>query len=251
MRLAALDSTRVRLADGRATTVHVVRYRLRDVRPQIVRLDPAAPLESWCEERGITEAVSGGFAVKPEHEPLGDLWLGGAVAPYRPFRAPWDGRRAALACDDGHVSIAGRDRLPARPHGDLLQAGPLLVTDGRSAIAGVDDPEGFSTTADEFDEDITSAREPRLALALNGDGVLVVAADGRTSEDAGLTLWELADLLVELGATHALNLDAGSAAVVVSDGRRVNTPRDGEGNAVNPSSPSVTGIVFRDARDAD
>jgi hypothetical protein len=67
---------------------------------------------------------------------------------------PWHARRAAIAIADGHVAIDWRDRLPKRPASDLLQAGPLLVREGASAIAGEDDPEGFSTTSEEFDEDI-------------------------------------------------------------------------------------------------
>ncbi|HWM09032.1 MAG TPA: phosphodiester glycosidase family protein [Solirubrobacteraceae bacterium] len=140
----------------------------------------------------------------------------------------------------------GHDRLPrpARWRRDLLQAGPLLVAAGRSAIAGVDDPEGFAATSDEFDQNLADGREPRLAIALTGDRLLAVAADGRSEHDAGLTLWEMADLLVDLGAREALNLDGGSAGVIVSDGARVNTPRDDEGEDMELSSPSVTAIVL-------
>jgi hypothetical protein len=45
----------------------------------------------------------------------------------------------------------------------------------------------------------------------------------------------------------ATNLDAGSAGMVVSRGRRINAPRDNEGNDMNPSSPAVTAIVFQPA----
>jgi len=76
---------------------------------------------------------------------------------------------------------------------------------------------------------------------------VAVAADGRTPEDAGLTIWELADLLVELGALSALNLDGGSAGVVVVDGQRVNTPRDDEGEDMETASPSVTAILLEPA----
>jgi Phosphodiester glycosidase len=58
-----------------------------------------------------------------------------------------------------------------------------------------------------------------------------------------MTLSVFADLLVGLRAHAALNLDGGSAGVVVSDGRRVNVPRDDEGNDMESSSPSVTALV--------
>ena len=238
------ERRRVELADGKATTVHVVAHPLAAVDVRVERLAPEAPFEQWCEEQGIREGISGGFSVKPTFRPLGELWTGGEPRGHHAFRKPWAARRGALAVADGHVRIAHRDELPARPLGDLLQAGPLLVHDGRSAIAGVEDPEGFSSTAGEFDEDLTASREPRLAIAVGDETIFAVAADGRAPEDAGLTLWELGDLLVDLEAREALNLDGGSAAVLISGGRRLNVPRDDEGEELERSSPSVTAIVF-------
>jgi hypothetical protein len=242
--MPAYESRRITLGDGAATTLHVVWYRLRATRPRVHRLDGGRPLEEWCREQGVAHAVSGGYAVKPELVPLGELRTGGRPAPHRPFQSPWDERRAALLAVDGVVRIAPRDRLPAEPPGDLLQAGPLLVTEGRSAIADVEDPEGFSATAEEFDQDLTAAREPRLAVGVADGRLLAVAADGRGPDDAGLTLWELADVLVDLAVRSALNLDAGSAGVIIYAGRRVNTPRDDEGNDMDPSPPSPSALVF-------
>jgi len=106
----------------------------------------------------------------------------------------------------------------------LLQAGPLLVREGRSAIAEVEDREGFSATAEEFDQDLTADRDLRLAIALTPERFLAVAA------------------------LSALNLDGGSAGVVVIvDGQRVNTPRDDEGEDMGTASPSVTAIVLEPA----
>jgi hypothetical protein len=234
----------VRLADGATTTVHVVRHPLESSRIAVVRLEPEAPLDQWCAEQGIEHALSGGYSTKPEFVPLGELWIAGRRAEHRAFAQPWDTRRAALAVDDGRLSIDARDRLETTPPQDLLQAGPLLVREGRSELAGKRDPEGFSATCEEFDEDITASREPRVAVALTGEELLAAAADGRSPADAGLTLWELADLLADLGANAALNLDGGSAGVVVAGGRRVNTPRDDEGNDMDVASPATTAIVI-------
>ena len=239
-----VDRRLVRLADARETTVHVTAFRLEEVMLRVVRMTPEAPLEEWCAREGVANAISGGYTVKPEHEPLGELRIDGSAVDHRPFADPWRAHRGALVISDGGLAIEGRDHLPGRPEGSLLQAGPLLVRDGRSAIAEVEDPEGFSATAEEFDQDLTADREPRLAIALTPDRFLAVAADGRTPQDAGLTLWELADLLIELGACSALNMDGGSAGVIVVDGRRVNTPRDDEGEDMQTSSPSVTAIVL-------
>jgi hypothetical protein len=234
---------RIELTDGCETTVHVATFPPAGLR--LVRLMPETPVEEWCAREGVTDAVSGGYSVKPEYEPLGELWVDGRAQSHRAFAEPWHRRRAALAVIDGGIEIDYRDRLPVRVDGGMMQAGPLLVLDGCSAIAGVEDPEGFSATAEEFDQDLTASREPRLAIGLTADGgVIAVAADGRAPQDAGMTLWEMADLLVELGAQRALNLDGGSAGVIVAGGRRLNTPRTDEGEDMPASSPSVTAIAF-------
>ena len=72
-----------------------------------------------------------------------------------------------------------------------MQAGPLLVHDGRWSIEDAD-REGFSAGASQFDSDITIGRYPRCALGVSGDELLAVCCDGRRSGvDAGLELGEL------------------------------------------------------------
>jgi len=65
------------------------------------------------------------------------------------------------------VRIARRDALPDRPAGDLLQAGPLLVDEGRIVFDPASDAEGFSVAAEQFDSDITAGaiHAPRSASA--------------------------------------------------------------------------------------
>ena len=79
------ETRRVRLGDGRATTVHSVVHPLGRTEVKVVNLSPEAPLEAWCEREGVLHAVSGGFTVKPEYEPLGELWVDGRAISHRPF----------------------------------------------------------------------------------------------------------------------------------------------------------------------
>ena len=103
-----------------------------------------------------------------------------------------DRSRACVHVEGGSAQIVPRDWLPRRPRGDLLQAGPLLVAGGgRTCFAGVD-PEGFAAAAHQFDSDITQGRHPRAALGLAAGRIVAVACDGRSRDDAGLTLAELA-----------------------------------------------------------
>ena len=82
---------------------------------------------------------------------------------HEPVAAPWARQRACVHVD-GDVRLAPRDALPADPVGDLVQAGPLLVRDGRSVIDG-SDPEGFSAGARSSTPTSPSAatRAPRWA----------------------------------------------------------------------------------------
>src|SRR5687767_10131796 len=50
--------------------------------------------------------------------------------------------------------------------------------------------------------------------------LLAVVVDGRGEEDSGLTLSELAEVLIELGAVTAMNLDGGGSSALVADGFR-------------------------------
>jgi exopolysaccharide biosynthesis protein len=128
--------------------------------------------------------------------------------------------------------------------GDLLQAGPVLILEGQRTMLDGEDPEGFSAGAHQFDSDITRGRYPRAALALTPDRLLAIACDGRTARDAGMTLGELADASLRLGATDALNLDGGGSASLVYRGQLRNRPREEHGVDLLGGRPIVTAIVF-------
>jgi len=208
-----------------------------------VRLPAPKPLEHWCRQHAVAEAIVGGFFIRPAGTPLGELRTSGIARPARPFEAPWGDVRSCLHVVGGHVALARRDELPADPPGDLLQAGPLLVRDGAPCVDG--DVEGFSAGQGQFDSDITAGRYPRAALALGADGrLLAVACDGRADDEAGLTLAELAETLVALGARTALNLDGGGSTSLVCGGRLRNVPREDHGVVLAGGRPVSTVIAF-------
>lgn len=73
--------------------------------------------------------------------------------------------------------------------------------------------------------DLALSYEPRTALGYNDEKLILVVADGRrTGYSTGLSLYRLASLLIELGATEAINLDGGSSSTFVVDGKVVNRP---------------------------
>jgi len=79
------------------------------------------------------------------------------------------------------------------------------------------------------------ALHPRTAIGIDHDGrsILMLVVDGRQDFSRGLTMRELAKLMLELGAEDALNLDGGGSSTLVArrpvTGRlRVwNSPSDG------------------------
>jgi exopolysaccharide biosynthesis protein len=70
---------------------------------------------------------------------------------------------------------------------------------------------------------------PRTAIGVQADGrVIMVVVDGRQPRySAGLTLLGLAQLMRDLGAVDAMNLDGGGASTMVVKGDVVNRPSDG------------------------
>jgi hypothetical protein len=239
-----VEAFSVQLADGARTTVHLAQHDLARTRLRVVRLRRPTPLPAWCAARGIRDALSGGFYDLDSHAPLGELRIRSMVRAHEAFSAPWDGRRACLHVHRGQVRMARRDDLPRSPRGDLLQAGPLLVADGRAAHLDGDDPEGFAAGAHQFQSDITAERHPRAALALAGGELVAVAADGRAPGESGLTLGELAAVLVDLGADAAINLDGGGSVALVSAGRLRNAPREPDGRAIPGGRPISTALTF-------
>jgi hypothetical protein len=86
----------------------------------------------------------------------------------------------------------------------------------------------------------STALAPRTAAGASvaGDTVFLLAVDGRSSASVGMTLTELADLLVEFGADDAVNLDGGGSTTLVAQENGAedvtvrNTPSDGSERAV-------------------
>jgi len=246
-----LTRRRISLGDGAETTVHVAEYDASRTLVRVVPLRGPAPLEAWCAKEGETEALVGGFYVRaPDGRPglpLGELRTHGVRHRAVGFDAPWDAVRSCVSVVGGRARLAARSDLPAHPRGDLLQAGPMLVRGERRVVRSGCDPEGFSAGSRQFDSDITAGRHPRAALALAGERLLAIACDGRAHDEAGLTLVELADVLVDLGARTAINLDGGGSTSLVCSGRLRNAPRAAHGVQIPGGRAVSTALVFRRA----
>ena len=114
-RRARLERLRITLAEGARTTLHVASYELAFYRPRVVVLDEPAPLARWCREQGVRNAIVGGFFLRPDCAPLGELRIGGQRVASVPFDAPFGEVRACVNIDAARVRIARRDQLGASP----------------------------------------------------------------------------------------------------------------------------------------
>jgi hypothetical protein len=136
---------------------------------------------------------------------------GGAVlVGYGPARE----RLAGLAKGDEvrvGVDIDPLDTTPSAwvESADILPGGPLIVRGGRMTPPDDWVAEGFSHTAH------NGPRHPRSAVGVTAGGeVLLVTVDGRQSRSVGMTMWELAELMIDLGARHALSFDGGGSTTM-------------------------------------
>lgn len=108
----------------------------------------------------------------------------------------------------------------------IIGGGPRLVKDGIPHITG---------DAELFRNDITKGRAPRTALGIMEDGrLLLVTVNGRQPNiSVGMSLTELANLLLELGAVQAMNLDGGGSTTMVIRNLVLNLPSDGKERPVS------------------
>ena len=147
------------------------------------------------------------------------------------------------------------ERKVAREVGGLERGGAAVNLDQAMGLHMVLVNNGANVCSD-----ASATRAPRTAIGMRSDGeIFLVAVDGRSSASAGLSLTEMADLMVKLGAVWAGNLDGGGRTTVVSrevgaDALSVqNNPSDGSERRVAnawlitvPGSPTQAQINASD-----
>jgi hypothetical protein len=104
---------------------------------------------------------------------------------------------------------------------DITNGIPQLIKDGKIDITWEQEKSSKS---------FVETRHPRTAVAKLIDGkFLMITVDGRSESSGGIGLNDLAVLLLEFGATDAMNLDGGGSTTMFLDGKVVNHPSDKEG----------------------
>lgn len=170
---------------------------------------PARTTSKFLNEFGVQMAINGSY-----FEPV---WS----------RMPWD----YYPRNGDPVWIQGLSISDSMPYSDSLEGWPALcIWNGRVSIERDGCPE--MTTQALAGKEILVAkggvvtqenarRHPRTAVAATADGTTLwmVVVDGRQPKySEGVTLEELAQILLDLGADMALNLDGGGSSTLVTAG---------------------------------
>ncbi|MGI6230159.1 MAG: phosphodiester glycosidase family protein [Tractidigestivibacter sp.] len=135
---------------------------------------------------------------------------------------------------DGTFSSATEGETSAQ---DLLDSGAWQVLSFGPVL--LDNGELMVSEDDEVSQSKSS--NPRTAIAMVEPlHYQFFVSDGRTSESEGLSLYQMAELLSENGATFAYNLDGGGSSTMYFNGSVVNNPTDG----TNMGERSVSDIVY-------
>jgi len=130
--------------------------------------------------------------------------------------------------------------LSLEPHLDSLKAlvggFPKIIKNGQNyALQGYAEEGGSSTFA--------ADRHPRTAAGYSADGskLFFVVVDGRQAGlSVGMSLPELADFMIDIGAETAVNLDGGGSSTLVVRHTVKNSPSDGSERLVANSLQAVS-----------
>ncbi len=167
----------------------------------------------------VTENRRGGTPIPP----------GGAVLAAKGSQA----QRLAVEAAAGQLVTV---RLILRPEWrdvpEALGGGPVLVRNGAPIFRAGED---FGTYH-------LNRRHPRTAVGQRADGrIIMLVVDGRRpGYSAGMTNFELAQMMIRLGAVTASGLDAGGSSTMAFDGQLLSRPSDTSGERMVAESLLVS-----------
>lgn len=138
---------------------------------------------------------------------------------------------------DGTMRIIDEDETSASElvNNGALQVfsfGPALVNNGEITVG----------TNEEVDQAMNS--NPRTAIGMISPlHYIIVVSDGRSGDNEGLTLYQLAQIFKEKGAATAYNLDGGGSSTLYFNGQVINNPT-GSGAGSRSGERKVSDIIY-------
>lgn len=175
------------------------------------------------DAHGSSEIPSDGYVISAVGS--GRDWLTRNLKRGTPVALSW----RLIALNDKQEALWHRTQT-------ILGGGPQLIRGGEVSI---------TNQQEKILPSFVSDLHPRTAIAdLDSGKVLLVTVDGRQpGVSVGMSLNELAELLLEFGAVEAINLDGGGSTTMVVRDKLVNHPSDQSGE--RPVSDAV--LVFTKA----
>ena len=232
--------------DDGTLRVEISSYRVEDTTVYVADLyteDPKALLAAFSQNsygRNITavssetaEQVGAVLAVNGDN--YGSREKGYVIRNGVLYReTPASNQEDLVIWSDGSFSIIRESEVSAR---ELLESGAWQVFSFGPGL--LEDGQILVDTQDEVDR--AKASNPRTALGRIGEGhYVLVVSDGRSDESEGLSLYELAQFLRQLGVQTAYNLDGGGSSTMVFLGQVVNQPVGSRGSGQR----AVTDIIY-------
>jgi hypothetical protein len=126
---------------------------------------------------------------------------------------------AAQALPLGQSVALESESLPASlaPFPNVIGGGPLLLRDRITVL---------DARLEQFSSAFATQSAPRSAIGVSATGEILLVAVHHSPLGPGPTLDQLAQIMLQLGSTDALNLDGGSSASLYLGGRLINrSPR--------------------------
>lgn len=140
-----------------------------------------------------------------------------------------DGKTSSNLIDDGVVKGKTCSNFGLIVDGDNIRFGD--ITEAKVDFIG-GTPALIKNNKIDIDQSYGDAfnncRHPRSAVGDNADNIFLVTVDGRRSEKGypGMTLPELAEFMLSLGCTNAINLDGGGSTRLLHKGDAINSPTE-------------------------
>ncbi len=189
--------------------------------PRMLRSDILLYTSKWnkfspyAPQNGANILIKGNKITKVSANPIemeeGDLVLQGSK----------DIMHSLAKDGEIYININLSQELQGASH--IIGAGPYLVKDSQVYV-------DYKTQKFEA----IAGKNPRSAIGFKDDGTfIIVTVDGREKASVGMTLFELAKLMKNIGCRYAMNFDGGSSSALLVKDKIVNNAVNKEGVAVS------------------
>jgi glycosyltransferase involved in cell wall biosynthesis len=217
------NSTKIYVAD---VTLSSARYLKTAFADDTYGKNVTATTSSIAEDNDAVLAINGDYYGVQES---GYVIRNGVV-----YRSTTNGSDVLCIYADGTMEVVNdaeytAEELVSMGVWQAFTFGPALIENSEVAV----------DTNTEVDRAKTS--NPRTAIGvIDANHFVFVVSDGRTDESEGLSLYELANFMKDLGVTTAYNLDGGGSSTMYFNGYVINNPTSGG----SIKERSVSDIVY-------